>query len=267
MLRRLLEGLERLGSRIFPDDHLKMTVILPRYDSRVIPDALDPWVQRLRSAMLHDPSHHLPWRERRAFYEALGDQAAALRLRGWLAILSAQRALPVVLIRTPWDPQPLQNLDAAIRYLRGEAYPLPDHDSLPAGLVLQASYDAASEGYDLFTDHYHADGSRACAATYKALLEATGQLDRFKGVQHLYLEDGTTSFRGGIGLRDDQIMGTDEDWSVLAAVGDAAGAAAVALSCTSESSTCGPQKLRAFWMWWLDEALPRACQIARYQSA
>ncbi|WP_288479987.1 Imm5 family immunity protein [uncultured Deinococcus sp.] len=231
----------------------------------MIPDALNPWVQRLRSAMLHDPSHHLPWRERRAFYEALGDQTAARQLRGWLAILSAQRALPVALIRTPWDPQPLQNLDAAIRYVKGQDYPLPGRGGLSADVMLDASYDAVSEGYDLLMDHYHADGSRACAATYKALLEATGHLNRFEYVHRYSFEGGTTVFSGGLRLGDDQITATDEDWSVLTE-GDAAGAAAVALSCTSESSTCDPQKLRAFWMWWLDEALPRACQIARYEQ-
>lgn len=231
------------------------------------PGALDPWVQRLRSAMLHDSSHHLPWRERRAFYAALGDHAAARRLRGWLAILSVQRALPVVLTRTPWDPQPLQDLDAAIRYLRGQAYPLLDGDSLPTELVVQASYDASSEGYDHFTDQFHADASRASAATHKALLEATGHLDRFEGIQYLHREDGCLTMNGGVALRDDQITGTDEDWGVLASVGDTAGAAAVALACTSKSARCDPRKLRAFWTWWLDEALPRACQIARYEPS
>lgn len=228
------------------------------------PDALDPWVQRLRNAMLHDASHHLPWRERRAFYADLGDHAAARRLRGWLAILSAQRALPLVLTRTPWDPQPLQNLDASIRYLRGEAYPLPNGKSLPTELVVQASYDAVSEGYDHFTDQFHADASRASAATHKALLEATGHLDRFEGIQYLHLENGGLTMKGGVALRDDQIASTDEDWGVLAAVGDAAGAAAVALACSSESASCDPRKLRAYWTWWLDEALPRARQIARF---
>lgn len=214
--------------------------------------------------MLDDPQHHLPWRERRAFYEALGDDVQARRLRGWLAILSAQHVLPIVLSTTPWDAQPLQNLDAAIRFLQGEPYPLAEGPEISAEQVIEASYHADSDAYDPLTDMYRADIGRASAATHKALLEATGRLDSFKTTKYMHGRRENGFYFRGLALPDNQILGDDEDWSIFVAVGDAAGAAAVASACTSERSACDPAKLRAFWEWWLYEALPRAAQIIKY---
>ena len=43
---------------------------------------------------------------------------------------------------------------------------------------------------------------------------------------------------------------------------DAAGAAAVAFSCGAEGPWCDSERLGAFWVWWLKEAIPEAWETA-----
>jgi hypothetical protein len=52
---------------------------------------------------------------------------------------------------------------------------------------------------------------------------------------------------------------TDEDIGYLSAVGDTAGAAAMAWACRSRTELVyDPDRLLGFWTWWTDEALPAA---------
>ncbi|WP_168733519.1 hypothetical protein [Deinococcus sp. Arct2-2] len=208
-----------------------------------------------------DPLHHLPWRLRRAFYADLGSEAGGRRVKGWLAILSAQRVLPLVLSATPWEPQPLQDLDAAVRFLRGWTYPIHDEPGFTPERVSLASYDSGEGGYDFFTDESRADVLRAAVAAGKALLEASSDRDPFGGASNIHQHGESLTF-SSVKQADEDIEGDDEMFSVLIAVGDAAGAAAVASACGPETSSCDPERLAAFWTWWLDDALPLAFKLA-----
>jgi hypothetical protein len=215
----------------------------------------------MRAAMEGHPQHHLPWRLRRTFYADLGSGAYGRRVKGWLAILSAQRVLPLVLRAIPWEPQPLQDLDAAVRFLRGWTYPIHDEPGFTPDRVSQASYDSGDGGYDLFTGESRADVMRAAVAASKALLEASNDRDPFEGASNIHQHGKSLTF-SSVSQADDDIQGDDETFSVLIAVGDAAGAAAVASACGPETSACHPERLAAFWSWWLDDALPLAFKLA-----
>jgi Immunity protein Imm5 len=223
---------------------------------------IDIWTSRMREAVQSDVNHHLDWRLRRAFYLALGDDLQSVHMRGWLAILSAQRVLPIILNATPWEPQALQDLDAAVRFLRGWPYPIHGKPSFTPDQVSEASYDACEEGYNLLTDTDRADVIRAQVAAAKALLEVgqTGK-HRFEGIEHYYVTSQGVAF-SGTPQPEDNVTGDDEAWSVLIAVGDAAGAAAVASACGPDTSACDPDKLQTYWMWWLTDAVPLASNLS-----
>lgn len=202
---------------------------------------LDAWRERFRAAVQAHPQHHLSPPLRRDFYLDLEDSLFTRRFRGWLAVLAAQRALPILMEFTPYEALPFQEIDACIRLLRRNNPPEEDE----VAIIMEDGYNATGSfaGEDLVNGGKHFHVAAVEMAACKALLEVTGWPDPFKHAVRP-------------GLPADE-WPSDEKLA-MSGSGDTAGCAAVAASCSSTSFTCDPERLLAFWTWWLDTAWPRA---------
>lgn len=202
---------------------------------------LDAWRERFRAAVLAHPQHHLSPPLRRDFYLDLEDSLFIRRFRGWLAVLAAQRVLPILMELTPYEALPFREIDACIRLLRGDDELNRDE----VAVIMEYGYNATGNfpGSDLVTGEEHFHVAAAENAACKALLEVAGWPDPFK---HAVRPD----------LPADE-WPSDEELA-MSGSGDTAGCAAVAASCSSTSFTCDSERLLAFWTWWLDTAWPRA---------
>lgn len=215
-----------------------------------------------------DPHHRLAPQRRRQIYDALLHSAdpAMQQAQGWLAVLAARRVLPVFEQTFPGDDLPREILNAAVGVLRG------DIDDARAAEIEDEGYHTVGNtwGYDE-VDEITWPASLAADASYHALKEARG----FQPLNHLdrYHTVGTVTFLFQDGeLQDDAFSPEPEPirgdtWSdeEVCTVNDTdtAAAAAVASSCREDGPVCDPEKLLAFWTWWLVEAIPTAIEAAR----
>ncbi|WP_339093756.1 Imm5 family immunity protein [Deinococcus sp. VB142] len=211
----------------------------------------DGWREQMRSAMLQHPGHHLDWRLRRAFYLELGQETRWARaFRGWLAVLCVQKVLPVLLPLCPHDPEVFDELSACISHLLQRETPLSLRH------LLDSNYHSYAQELLLFNKSRPQNALCTRMASFRAMQEIKnwdneyGWLDPFVSARR--------RDENGMEIQDT----TDADWVGVAAVGDAASAAAVAFACSETSTECDPAKLRAFWTWWLDEAWNRAARLA-----
>ena len=240
-----------------------------------VPGKVEEVVGEAVRAVEAHPRHALEWFLRRRLYRAFGsfEQGKVRAARGWLAILAAQKVLPLFIERLPYHSLPLHLVAVAIDELsayRDGTY-VVTYDQTERGKdLLELSYGAL--GNELYEDEqartfFAAD--LAATAADKALREARGWEDPFERLEHVYQgtgdHAGLMSFRTGT-VSDDWVAAAgrgEETWVHLAAVGDTAGAAALAFAYRSSVVTCDPNKLRTFWLWWLTEALPKAWQLSQ----
>ncbi len=213
-------------------------------------EVLGRWRERLRGAMLADPRHHLDFALRRAFYLELGQETRLVRaFRGWLAVLCVQKVLPIILQATPSDREPLDELSACISHL------LDAEMLLSLRRTLDSNYHGSWVHLQYFYPELPENALAVRMASFRAMQEVKhwdndyGWLDPFETAR---MVDG----------RGQDLPTTDADWVGSAGVGDAASTAAVAFACSEESTVCDPEKLRAFWEWWLDEGWERALFFA-----
>lgn len=205
----------------------------------------------MRENMLEHSEHHLDWRLRRAFYLELGQETAWARaFRGWLAVLCVQKVLPILLKVHPAERQIFDELSASIAYLQGQASP---HD---LRRLLDDSYHGHWYGLLDFCGHPPPENALAVRmASFKGMLEVKNWDEDYGWLEPLW----------ELTVLDEHNQPketTDEDWIHLAMIGDAASAAAVAFACTETSPSCYPDKLRAFWTWWLDDGWSMAERLA-----
>src|SRR5258706_11384228 len=129
-------------------------------------------VQALAAAALAemqaDPQHRLAPRRRQALYAALASAPdRALRAApNWLAVLAAQRVLPLFQARCPQDELPPALLAAAIGVLDGRL------DAAAAGEMEARGYAAARNAWGYEDDELPWPVGLAADAAYHALKEA-----------------------------------------------------------------------------------------------
>jgi len=228
-------------------------------------------VQALASAALDemaaDRQHHMPPKLRQAIYAALaGAPDPALRAApNWLAVLAAQHVLPLFQAKCPDDELPPALLAAAIAFLEGRL-----DDATAAGMEEQG-YRASENAWGYEQGELPWPVGLAADAAYHALKEARG---------HQPLTDLEAYLRRGTVVLDPSEERSDEPAPQLtpAPAGepalndealcqldnrDTASIAAVAWASSEFGPTCDPERLQAFWTWWLQEALPAALEAAR----
>src|SRR5437764_498560 len=85
----------------------------------VLPDALQALASAALAEVLAAPQHRLPPRRRQALYAALAAEPGLRTAPYWLAVLAAERVLPLFRARCPEDELPPALLATAIGVLEG----------------------------------------------------------------------------------------------------------------------------------------------------
>jgi hypothetical protein len=241
----------------------------------VIPFELQQATDEALSAMRSHPRHHLVPYYRYRIYEVLkgfnGSQALpkpprALardslgdRVRSWLAIITAEKVLPIFNAAT-YSPEvdeedlawPMKLLEMAYGVMKGSTDPqkaLQEASAFHEEFRLIDENDYDPEGFPL-------NASLAGWTAKEALVETVAwyRID-WELKQEMWLLE-----RAGK-PRPSDIGSIELLWDQSERVGpflDTAGDAATAYSCSTTSPVCDPAKLEEFWTWWLTEALAEA---------
>lgn len=235
-----------------------------------LPDSVQALAAAALAEMQADPQHRLAPKRRQALYAALaGAPDPALRAApSWLAALAAQRVLPLFQARCPEDELPPALLATAVGVLAGKL------DAATAGEMEARGYRASHSAWGYEEGELPWPVGLAADAAYHALKEARGQqplMDleavlrqatvqlqpRASGEPASLLASAPAEQRepAESGLHDEVLCQMDNS--------DTAALAAVAAASSEFGPTCDPQRLQAFWTWWLQEALPGAVAAAR----
>jgi hypothetical protein len=226
-----------------------------------LPEPLPALAAAALAEMQADPRHRLPHQRRQAVYGALAAIPALRAAPLWLAVMAAERVLPLFRARCPDDTLPPALLAAAVGVLEGKV------DPAAAGALEAEGYRASKNAWG-----YEADGlpwpvGLAADAALRALREARG----YQPLTNLapYLSQGTVALQvepASDPPRAEPASGAevlhDEALCQMEA-GDTASVAAVAAAASDLGPDCDPERLRIFWTWWLQAALPAAVAAAR----
>ena len=226
------------------------------------------WLQSLFDVALDemqaDAQHRLSPQRRRQIYGVLARSAdpAMQQAQGWLAVLAAKRVLPLFEHLFPDDDLPREILDAAVGVLQGSV------DDTRAAELEDEGYNASGNawGYEEL-DEITWPAALAADASYHALKEARGFQPLRRLEQYVTVGTVTSPFQEdeAFTMEPEPIRGDtwlDEEICTVNDT-DTAAAAAVASSCREDGPVCDPARLRAFWAWWLEDAIPMAIKAAR----
>lgn len=229
--------------------------------STSLPEEIQPLVNTALAEVNDDAQHRLAPQRRRQIYDAFkaSTDPVGQRACGWLAVITAQRVLPIFKQEFPEDTLPQDLLNAAIGVLQGKV------DDITANDIQDHGYHASGNawGHDETEISWNAD--LAGCATYQALKEARGQeplgnLDKFFKLGVVGWPSGKSVIEYPQPIRAGQF--TDEDLCQIEN-SDTAAAAAVAFACEPGGPLCDSSKFQEFWTWWLTEAIPEAWKIAQ----
>jgi hypothetical protein len=225
------------------------------------PDRVQALADAAFAEMQADPQHRLAPSRRQAIYAVLASAPdAALRAApNWLAVLAAQRVLPLFQARCPKDELPPAVLATAIGVLEGKL------DAAAAAEMEARGYAASRNAWGYEDDELPWPVGLAADAAYHALKEARGH----QPLNDLpaRLKRGTVALQSSDPppaaplppapdeLQDEALCQMDNS--------DTAAIAAVAAASSEFGPTCDPERLLIFWTWWLREALPRAVAAAK----
>ena len=242
-----------------------------------LPQALiDGTNQALQTLQSH-PKAYVEWRVRQHIYRAFGSYTERpIHIeRGWLAILAAQKVLPIFVAAHPYYSLPIHLIAAAIDelgYDRTDATLFAYDHAQHVERLLELAYQVLGNPWlDDYNGHVDYAADMAATAANKALQEAHGWEDPFAHIHSFYI--GTGEKKGFMSLRKEAqpqwwepaTNYSEEQWIYLAAVGDTAGAAAIAYAGQSDR-TCDRAKLEEFWTWWLQDAIPEAWRLAHWEK-
>ena len=216
-----------------------------------LPSAVAERIGEALEAMRADSQHHLAPHLRRAIYRAFGpwDEPPACRVQAWLAILAAERVVPIYRAEWPHEiaPRPEDLLALARRLAEGTLI----RDAAEVFEALEYSYHGYGHLWVLDIPH---NVYLAVSAAYDALREACAFTEPLSGLTSVFLLAPDGQPLRGDAWSDEQLAG---DGSA-----DAASSAAIAYACSPHDTPIDPGKLRAFWDWWLTEAIPYAWRRA-----
>jgi hypothetical protein len=232
--------------------------------SNLLPKNIQTLVDAAFEEMQADPGHHLSHHRRRVIYDAikseLGDEARIVQ--GWLAVIAAERVLPMFEALFPDDNLPRELLDTATGILRGQV----DDERIEE--MQDLGYHASGNCWGYDEDEMPWNVEMAAMSAYRAMIEALGH-EPFQNLDKVVILGEVDLGSGTLNEHPEPIKGeqfTDEE---LCTDGnsDTAAPAAVASSCGADGPWCDPGKLHAFWEWWLKEAIPDAWERVHQEQA
>ncbi len=226
-----------------------------------LPDALQTLAAAALAEMQADPRHRLPPARRQALYAALAAAPGLNAAPRWLAVLAAERVLPLFRARCPEDELPPALLAAAIGVLEGQ------RDADTAAELEARGYQASKNAWGYDVGELPWPVGLAADAALRALREARG----YRPLTNLaaYLAQDTVMLlpgKAGVPARSAAAPGEaalNDEALCQMEDGDTASIAAVSAASSEYGPTCDPERLRIFWTWWLQEALPAAVAAAR----
>ncbi len=236
-----------------------------------LPNDLQQLIASAFRNMKSNSAHHLAPFHRHQLYRTLRELAPAVRsmnedpsrdvspVQGWLAILAAERVLPI---------------------FEGATFGLDDMDDeffqLPRELIkiarefmirpfnLAEVREEASEAHQWLENWLGEAEYDPNAVPLNAILagsSAQRALSEVVGWDYFDLMSAEDKQRW---LRAPAEQLTDEQ--LVFGDSDAAGRAAVAYACSPTSVRCEPERIEEFWTWWLTKALPKAWELASRKS-
>ena len=229
-----------------------------------LPDTLKTLAAAVLAEMQADPRHRLSPARRQAVYAALAAAPGLSAAPHWLAVLAVDRVLPLFRARCPDDEQPPALLAAAIGVLEGRLDP-----DTAAELEAQG-YQASKNAWGYDVGELPWPVGLAADAALRALREARG----YRPLANLaaFLAQDTVMLlpaKAGVPARSVAAPGPaalNDETLCQMEDSDTASIAAVAAASSDFGPNCDPERLRAFWTWWLQEALPAAVAAARRGS-
>jgi hypothetical protein len=198
----------------------------------IISPEIDTFITVLRERVAHRDQHYLLPEERRILYRMFEAHSEA-DIRGWLAIIAAQRVLPIFEQEIPEEKVPRIQLYLASKVERG-VIPL---DSWQVRAYFDYGYTSAGDDWGYIISK---TVRLAGFAAHRALAEVIGYnpLD--------LISDGE---------RDELFVGTN----AMDTAGTAAYAAAsIDYNDPEIRNVYNYDRLFTFWEWWLREAIPQA---------
>ena len=200
--------------------------------------------------MTNEKRTHFSWEARRKIYSQF--RAATTTVKGniahqYLAVIVADHVIDVFNSAFPEDDLPARLLKQAKLIVRKKAR----KNSTVVESLLEDGYNALGLDAILWRGTTNYPAEYAGFSCYKALLEATGCFT---------LLDDVETICPAKRLSQDSARITEEEIAHLAAHGDTASAAAMAVSCKKRSVKSARSKAQAFWEWWVVDGLRKAWQ-------
>ena len=227
-----------------------------------VPDAIQDKARAGLELMLAHPAHHFDWKIRRDIYQLFAPYSdpPIFRARCHLAISAAEYVLPIFTSHFPDQDLPSRLIATAVGIVVGQI----DRNDPHVSEVEDEGYHANGGymAYDATTQMVLYNASYAAFAAYKALAEIRHMQNPWQHVDRLSKSNNLYAAAGRVNpsLSTPGSQFTDEDWASLAAAGDTAAAAAMAFSTSERDPAPKADRLKEFWGWWVNVALPGAWQ-------
>ena len=187
----------------------------------------------LEEAYRH-PQHHFDWRIRRQIYRLFTMYPLGSRVHDWLAVLTAERVLPIFSTTFPDDDLPPRLFEAAKRIAED---PITVKE-IDLDVLLSEGYHGVGLDATQWHNKIALNAEYAGFAAYKALVEVSGNYDLLGGVGKIkrgtYPSGESVMSIGGtdtIAIWETGDTFSDEDIAHLAAYSDTASAGAMASAC------------------------------------
>lgn len=224
-----------------------------------LPEEVQLAIDEATKVLLISPTHEMGQNHRRRIYRALQSTPRGEVGCRWLALLAAQRVLPIYEHALTKIDEYRKKDQFGVNAVQKPHYMLNAMEQVIRGMIVRESI---GEAWDDFYHFMHIGLDKrvpylALSAAYEAVCEVMGamplQTQISKAVRH---EDGTIEYVSSDKWTDEELAGAGSN------ADDAAVNAAYAYAQNLETSQFDHEKVLEFWNWWLEEAIPQAWKMA-----
>jgi hypothetical protein len=234
---------------------------------------LEQAIEIAYTQMLQDPHHSLIFKQRLPIYQAMKklDAQIGAKVHGWLAVLAAQKVLPIWEKENPFDNFAKSKIELAIDLLAGKLTleELEEHHQLTlmflGGGLGQSGWDYSDEANYAYIAPDLALSEVMGDFLYKRVLYSTPEI-----VERQIEEGFPDEMMSQIDIDTASAAvcaysGVSFDWDSLSKMGfNANDHSAEILEYVADTfhPNFDPANREDFWNWWLHEAIPQAYELA-----